>query len=129
MHAGAWLLPPSNLLGTGALHEQEFRVEFCHVTPLLVRHLPSLHKSLKREVIEFGWTSIRFDDITVTRAAYLFIARSLLEYKSPAEIVVLRARPPEARSLVREHLETLAPPRGCPLDRRLCPIQFLVGRS
>ena len=115
VHAKVWLLPHNNPLDLGALDQEELRVELCHMTTLLIRHVPSLLESVKKEVIKFGWISIRFDDIAVTQTAYILFASFLAEYESPAKIVaqiyvaLLRAHQPEARSLVRQALDTLAP--------------------
>ncbi|GAA5937574.1 hypothetical protein JCM10213_008398 [Rhodosporidiobolus nylandii] len=115
VHAKVWqpLLNSSPDLGT--LDEEELRVELCHMSTLLVRSCPALLGNIKKEVIKFGWASIRFDDITATQTSYILIATFLAEYDSPAKIVaqiyvaLLRAHQPEARQLVREALDILAP--------------------
>ncbi|GAA6004124.1 hypothetical protein JCM10207_002438 [Rhodosporidiobolus poonsookiae] len=115
VHAKVWkpLLGSSPDLGT--FEEEELRVELCHMSTLLVRSCPALLSEVKKDVIKFGWVSIRFDDITVTQTAYILIATFLAEYESPAKIVaqiyvaLLRAHQPEARHLVREALDILAP--------------------
>lgn len=110
-----WLLPHNFPLELGALDEEELRVELSHMTTILIRQAPVLLESVKKEVIKFGWISIRFDDIAVTQTAYILIASFLAEYDSPAKIVaqiylaLLRAHQPEARNLVREALDILAP--------------------
>lgn len=115
VHTKVWQLPHNHPLELGALDEEELRVELCHMTTLLIRQAPSLIESVKKEVIKFGWISIRFDDIDVTQTAYILIASFLAEYESPAKIVaqiyvaLLRAHQPEARNLVREALDILAP--------------------
>ena len=142
VHAKVWLLPHNNPLDLGALDQEELRVELCHMTTLLIRHVPSLLESVKKEVIKFGWISIRFDDIAVTQTAYILIASFLAEYESPAKIVaqiyvaLLRAHQPEARSLVREALDTLAPalPKRMPGGSTAGPAQvpgwaFLTRRT
>ncbi|BGP26145.1 transcription-associated protein 1 [Rhodotorula toruloides] len=115
VHAKVWhplLVAPPEL---GTLDEEELRVELCHMTTLLIRSSPSLLDSVKKDVIKFGWMSIRFDDISVTQTAYILISTFLAEYESPAKIVgqiyvaLLRAHQPEARNLVREALDILAP--------------------
>ncbi|GJN92776.1 hypothetical protein Rhopal_005814-T1 [Rhodotorula paludigena] len=104
--------PPSDL---GTLDDEELRVELCHMTTLLIRSAPALLDAVKKDVIKFGWMSIRFEDITVTQTAYILISTFLAEYESPAKIVgqiyvaLLRAHQPEARALVREALDILAP--------------------
>ncbi|GAA5986698.1 hypothetical protein JCM10908_003861 [Rhodotorula pacifica] len=119
VHAKLWLLPHNIPLDLGALDEEELR-----------------------EVIKFGWISIRFDDIAVTQTAYILIASFLAEYESPAKIVaqiyvaLLRAHRPEARSLVREAIDTLAPalPKRMPGGSASGPAQvpgwaFLTRRT
>ncbi|GAA5864979.1 hypothetical protein JCM8547_004259 [Rhodosporidiobolus lusitaniae] len=115
VHAKVWkpLLNSSPDLGT--LEEEELRVELSHMSTLLVRSWPALLGEIKKDVIKFGWVSIRFEDITVTQTAYILIATFLAEYDSPPKIVaqiyvaLLRAHQPEARLLVREALDILAP--------------------
>ncbi|GAA5967961.1 hypothetical protein JCM21900_003879 [Sporobolomyces salmonicolor] len=101
----------------GTLEEEELRVELCHMTTQLIRSVPNLISlsDTKKDVIKFGWVSIRFDDITVTQSAYVLIASFLAQFESPNKIIVqiyvalLRAHQPEARNLVREALDILAP--------------------
>lgn len=127
VHNKVWkpLLNSSPDLGT--LEEEELRVELCHMSTLLVRSCPLLLGDIKKDVIKFGWVSIRYEDITVTQTSYILIATFLAEYDSPAKIVaqiyvaLLRAHQPEARLLVREALDILAPslpkrmPGGAPV--------------
>jgi len=115
VHAKVWhplVQPPSEF---GTLDDEELRVELCHMSTILIRTAPKLLDAVKKDVIKFGWMSIRFDDITVTQTAYILIATFLAAYESPAKIVgqiyvaLLRAHQPEARQLVREALDILAP--------------------
>ncbi|GAA5901376.1 uncharacterized protein JCM6883_000193 [Sporobolomyces salmoneus] len=63
----------------------------------------------------FGWVSIRFDDITASQSAYLLIASFLSQFDSPTKIILqiylalLRAHQTEARKIVCEALDILAP--------------------
>ncbi|BGP49947.1 transcription-associated protein 1 [Rhodotorula kratochvilovae] len=115
VHAKVWhplVQPPSEF---GTLDDEELRVELCHMSTILIRTAPKLLDAVKKDVIKFGWMSIRFEDITVTQTAYILIATFLAAYESPAKIVgqiyvaLLRAHQPEARNLVREALDILAP--------------------
>ncbi|GAA5832957.1 hypothetical protein JCM3766R1_000374 [Sporobolomyces carnicolor] len=101
----------------GTLDEEELRVELCHMSTQLVRNLPDLitASDSKKDVIKFGWVSIRFDDITASQSAYLLIASFLSQFDSPTKIILqiylalLRAHQSEARKIVCEALDILAP--------------------
>ncbi|GAA5934352.1 histone acetyltransferase TRA1 [Sporobolomyces koalae] len=101
----------------GTLDEEELRVELCHMSTQLVRNLPDLINSSdsKKDVIKFGWVSIRFDDVIASQSAYLLIASFLSQFESPTKIILqiylalLRAHQAEARKIVSEALDILAP--------------------
>ena len=83
------------------------------MSTLIIRARADLVVENKSPVIKFGWVSMRFDDITVTQAAYLLIAVFLEQYDSPFKILIqiytglLKTLQPEARPLVREALDVL----------------------
>ena len=101
----------------GTLDEEELRVELCHMSTQLVRNLPGFITSSesKKDVIRFGWVSIRFDDVIASQSAYLLIASFLAQFESPHKIIIqiytalLRAHQAEARKIVCEALDILAP--------------------
>ncbi|GAA6030453.1 hypothetical protein JCM8097_009114 [Rhodosporidiobolus ruineniae] len=115
VHAKVWKPLLTSTPDLGTLDEEDLRVELCHMSTLLVRSCPALLGDVKKDVIKFGWVSIRFEDLTVTQTAYILIATFLAEYDSPAKIVaqiyvaLLRAHQPEVRVPVREALDILAP--------------------
>ncbi|GAA6061309.1 hypothetical protein JCM10212_005423 [Sporobolomyces blumeae] len=117
VHKSIWQPLLAGAPDLGTLDEEELRVELCHMSTQLVRNLPDLINSSesKKDVIKFGWVSIRFDDVTASQSAYLLIASFLAQFESPMKIILqiylalLRAHQPEARPIVREALDILAP--------------------
>ncbi|GAA5907251.1 hypothetical protein JCM6882_008402 [Rhodosporidiobolus microsporus] len=115
VHGRVWQPSLGFLPDLGTLDVEDLRVELCYMSTLLVRSWPALLGSVKTDVIKFAWNSIKFDDIFVRQMAYVLIATFLSEYDSPPKIVaqiyvaLLRAHQPEARQLVREALDVLAP--------------------
>ncbi|GAA5983547.1 hypothetical protein JCM5350_000270 [Sporobolomyces pararoseus] len=117
VHKKIWQPLLSGAPDVGTLDEEELRVELCHMSTQLVRNLPELINASdsKKDVIKFGWVSIRFDDITASQSAYLLIASFLSQFDSPTKIILqiylalLRAHQTEARKIVCEALDILAP--------------------
>lgn len=95
--------------------DEAMRIELLHMSTLVTRACSQLMSGDRKDLIKFGWVNIKLDDITVTQVAYVLIATFLEKYDSPSKIVVqiyvalLKAHQLEARSLVREALDILAP--------------------
>lgn len=104
------------------LADDSLRIELLQLSTMILKSCPDLVAERRKNVIKFGWANIKVDDILVKHAAHVLIARFLDAYDSPSKIVIqiyvalLRAKDVEARGLVREALDILAPalPRRVP---------------
>ncbi|GAA5822515.1 hypothetical protein JCM11251_006364 [Rhodosporidiobolus azoricus] len=117
VHSRVWQPALTYLPELGTLEVEDLRIELCYMSTLLVRSCPGLLVGVKADLIKFGWISIKYDDITVRQMAYVLVSTFLAqaEYEAPAKIVahvyvaLLKVDKPEARQLVREALDVLAP--------------------
>ncbi|KAI7863236.1 hypothetical protein BDF14DRAFT_1989138 [Spinellus fusiger] len=103
--------------------EDALRIEMLQLTAMIIQYAPQLLTDLRKEVIKFGWNHLRLDDATSKQAAYVLISRFIATYESPSKIAIqiyaalLRAHLSEARILVKQGLDILAPvlPKRIPL--------------
>ncbi|OAD77362.1 hypothetical protein PHYBLDRAFT_36397 [Phycomyces blakesleeanus NRRL 1555(-)] len=104
--------------------EDSLRIEMLQMTAMLIQYAPQLLTDLRKEVIKFGWNHLRLEDATSKQAAYVLISRFIATYDSPSKIAIqiyaalLRAHLSEARVLVKQGLDILAPvlPKRVPLQ-------------
>ena len=115
VHAKIWQPMLSIVPEQSSFEDEALRVELLQMSTLMMKRASHLINSDRSDIIKFGWVNIKIDDITVTQAAYVLIATFLERYDSPGRIILqiyaalLRAHQNEARSLVREALDILAP--------------------
>ncbi|KAK4051001.1 transcription-associated protein 1 [Microbotryomycetes sp. JL201] len=115
VHANVWNPLLSVVPDLPTFDDEALRIELCYFSTLIIRAYPQLVAENKKDVIKFGWVNIKLEDVTVKQAAYVLIANFLQRYDSPSKIVVqiyvalLKSHQPEARALVREALDILAP--------------------
>ncbi|KAI8368238.1 uncharacterized protein BYT42DRAFT_123486 [Radiomyces spectabilis] len=103
--------------------EDSLRIELLQLTAMIVQYASSLLADHRKEVIKFGWNYLRCEDATTKQAAYVLIARFISAYETPSKITIqiyaalLRAHLSEARVLVKQGLDVLAPvvPKRVPL--------------
>ncbi|KAK4700569.1 transformation/transcription domain-associated protein, partial [Phenoliferia sp. Uapishka_3] len=113
LHLKLWQPLLTQPVDGATFDDEALRIELCHMSTLVIRARSELVVENKKDVIKFGWVSMRFDDITVTQAAYLLIAVFLEQYDSPFKILIqiytglLKSHQPEARAMVREALDVL----------------------
>ncbi|KAG0164843.1 hypothetical protein DFQ30_009322 [Apophysomyces sp. BC1015] len=104
--------------------EDSLRIELLQLTAMIVQYAPQLLADLRKEVIKFGWNYLRREDATSKQAAYVLIARFIAAYETPSKIAIqiyaalLRAHLSEARVLVKQGLDILAPvlPKRVPIQ-------------
>lgn len=95
--------------------DESIRVELLHMSTLVTKACGHIVQENRKDIIKFAWKNIKPGDITVTQAAYVLIANFLACYDSPPKIIIqiyvalLKAHQVEARPLVREALDVLAP--------------------
>ena len=117
------------------------RVELLHMSTMVLEHCADLlsgsankessrrDDSPRKDAIKFGWANLTAEDITVKNSAYIFIARFLELFESPAKIVtqvylgLLRSHQPEGRAMVRKALDILVPalPKRMPAEAGKAP--------
>lgn len=119
-----WAQLMSETLDDNQYAKDSLRIELLQLTAMIVQYAPQLLADLRKEVIKFGWNYIRLEDATSKQAAYVLIARFIAAYETPSKIAIqiyqalLRAHLSEARILVKQGLDILAPvlPKRVPLQ-------------
>ncbi|KAI9676027.1 MAG: hypothetical protein M1817_000770 [Caeruleum heppii] len=90
------------------------RMELLQLTAMLLKYHHNLISDVRKDIIKFGFISIRLEDIINKHAAYVVIGYFIAHYECPSKIVIqiyvalLRAHQNEGRSLVTQALELLA---------------------
>ncbi|KAI8988247.1 hypothetical protein BDF20DRAFT_910766 [Mycotypha africana] len=90
-------------------------IELLQMTAMIVQYAPQLLADRRKEVIKFGWNYLRSEDATSKQAAYVLIAHFIAAYDTPSKIAIqiyaalLRAHSSEARNLVKQGLDIIAP--------------------
>jgi transformation/transcription domain-associated protein len=104
--------PSEDLTQPGIDHT---RMEALQLSAMLVKYYHAILQDARKDIIKFGWTYIRLEDIINKHAAYVVIGYFIAHYETPAKIVVqvylslLRTNQNEGRALVTQTLELLAP--------------------
>ncbi|KAI8989366.1 hypothetical protein BDB01DRAFT_537511 [Pilobolus umbonatus] len=104
--------------------EDSLRIELLQLTSMIIQYVPQLLTDMRKEIIKFGWHYLRLEDATCKQAAYVLIARFITAFETPSKIVIqiyaalLRAHLSEARALVKQGLDIIAPvlPKRVPLQ-------------
>lgn len=92
-----------------------FRFELLNLSALLLKYCPSLIADARKDIIKFGWSYIKLEDIVSKQAAYVLIAYFIAAYDTLSKMVVqiyvhlLKTHQNEAKILVRQGLDLLAP--------------------
>ena len=97
------------------------RMEVLQLTAMLVKYHHSILQDARKDIIKFGWTYIRLEDVINKHAAYVVIGYFIAHYETPAKIVqqvyfsLLKTNQNEGRALVTQALELIAPvlPKRC----------------
>ncbi|OAD08306.1 hypothetical protein MUCCIDRAFT_32523, partial [Mucor lusitanicus CBS 277.49] len=103
--------------------QDSLRIELLQLTAMIIQYAPQLMTDMRKDVIKFGWHYLRLEDATCKQAAYVLIARFITAFETPSKIVIqiyaalLRAHLSEARTLVKQGLDIIAPvlPKRVPL--------------
>ncbi|TVY21135.1 Transcription-associated protein 1 [Lachnellula arida] len=91
------------------------RMEVLQLTAMLIKYYYAILQDARKDIIKFGWTYIRLEDVINKHAAYVVIGYFIAHYETPAKIVqqvyfsLLRANQNEGRALVTQALELIAP--------------------
>ncbi|EKD14699.1 FAT domain-containing protein [Drepanopeziza brunnea f. sp. 'multigermtubi' MB_m1] len=120
------------------------RLEVLQLTAMLVKYHHAILQDARKDIIKFGWTYIRLEDVINKHAAYVVIGYFIAHYETPAKIVqqvyfsLLKTNQNEGRTLVTQALELIAPvlPKRCsaaPGDRNpvwaMAPRRILAEES
>jgi transformation/transcription domain-associated protein len=97
------------------------RMEVLQMTAMLVKYHHTILQEARKDIIKFGWTYIRLEDVINKHAAYVVIGYFIAHYETPAKIVqqvyysLLKTNQNEGRALVTQALELIAPvlPQRC----------------
>ena len=91
------------------------RMEVLQLTAMLVKYHHAICQEVRKEIIKFGWTYIRLEDVINKHASYVVVAYFIAHYDTPAKIVqqvyfsLLKTNQNEGRNLVTQALELIAP--------------------
>ncbi|KND93972.1 Transcription-associated protein 1 [Tolypocladium ophioglossoides CBS 100239] len=97
------------------------RFEVLQLSAMLVKYYHTTLQEARKDIIKFGWTFIRLDDVINKHAAYVVIGYFIAHYETPPKIVsqvylsLLKTNQNEGRALVTQALELIAPvlPKRC----------------
>ncbi|KOS19655.1 Transcription-associated protein 1 [Escovopsis weberi] len=97
------------------------RFEVLQLSAMLVKYYHTTLQEARKDIIKFGWTFIRLDDVINKHAAYVVIGYFIAHYETPPKIVsqvylsLLKTNQNEGRTLVTQALELIAPvlPKRC----------------
>lgn len=145
VHTKIWKVsfgdPNDDLSQPGVDHT---RMEVLQLTAMLVKYHHAILQDARKDIIKFGWTYIRLEDVINKHAAYVVIGYFIAHYETPAKIVqqvyfsLLKTNQNEGRTLVTQALELIAPvlPKCCnsvPGDRNpvwaVAPRRILAEES
>ena len=91
------------------------RLELLQMSALLLKYHSNLVLEVRKEIIKFGWSYIRLEDIINKHAAYVLIGFFIAQFDTPAKIInqiyvnLLKAHQNEGRALVVQALDLIAP--------------------
>lgn len=110
--------PQDDLAQPGIDHT---RMEVLQLSAMLVKYHHTILQEARKDIIKFGWTYIRLDDVINKHAAYVVLCYFIARYDTPAKIVtqvyfsLLKTNQTEGRALVSQALELMAPvlPKRC----------------
>ncbi|CAJ0885247.1 10109_t:CDS:10 [Entrophospora sp. SA101] len=95
--------------------EDSLRIEVLQFSTVIVKSVPNLITT-RSSLIKFGWNWSRVDDITAKHSAFVFLAACFAEFDQvslrmlfQSYTALLKAHQVEARALVKQALDMLAP--------------------
>ena len=91
------------------------RLELLQMTALLLKYHHSLLAETRKDIMKFGWSYIKLEDVINKHATYVMIAFFVAQFDTPSKITsqiyqaLLKAHQNEGRSLVVQALDLIAP--------------------
>lgn len=97
------------------------RFEALQLSAMIVKYCHSSLQDSRKDIIRFGWTYIRLDDVIIKHAAYVVLGYFIALFDTPTKITtqiyvsLLRINQSEGKALVSQALELVAPvlPKRC----------------
>ncbi|KAL5594764.1 hypothetical protein BROUX41_001678 [Berkeleyomyces rouxiae] len=116
-----WKVHPDTASDDSSPEIDHTRLEILQLSALLIKYHHEAFQDSRKEIIKFGWTFIRLDDVVIKHAAYVVIAYFIALYETPPKIIMqiycslLRLKDNEGRALVFQGLDLIAPvlPKYC----------------
>ena len=90
------------------------RMEILQLSALLIKYHKDVVEEARKDIIKFGWSYIRLEDIINKYGAYVLISYFIWSFETPSKVTMqiyvalLRAHQNEGRALVTQALEILA---------------------
>ena len=91
------------------------RLELLQMSALLLKYHHNLVSETRKDIIKFGWSYIRLEDVINKHATYVMIGFFVAQYETPSKIIsqiyqaLLKAHQNEGRALVVQALDLIAP--------------------
>ncbi|KAL9103081.1 MAG: hypothetical protein Q9163_001848 [Psora crenata] len=91
------------------------RLELLQMSALLLKYHRALVAETRKDIMKFGWSYIKLEDIINKHATYVMIAFFVAQYDTPVKITtqiyqaLLKAHQNEGRALVVQALDLIAP--------------------
>lgn len=104
-----WLVPPPLTPSIDA-----YQFSLLEVTLLLVRYAPHAISDVRKIIIKFAWSFLRFEDVVSKQAAHVLIAYFISQFESLPKMVsilynaLLKTSQTDAKPLVAEALDALS---------------------
>jgi transformation/transcription domain-associated protein len=95
--------------------QDALRMELLQLTTLIIYRVPIVLNDYLKEIIKFGWSHLKSEDIVLKQAASVLLCRFIKENETPVKIVTqtfvsqLRANQLEIRPMVKQALDSLIP--------------------
>ncbi|AET37560.1 histone acetyltransferase TRA1 Ecym_1325 [Eremothecium cymbalariae DBVPG len=110
-----WKNPNSIICANLAGRYDAFHFELLQLSACFIKFAPDMVSDIKKDIIKFAWNFIKLEDIQVKQAAYMVTALFIANFEFPVKVVtqifvaILRSFQIEARYLVKQSLDLLAP--------------------
>ncbi|KAJ2724937.1 transcription-associated protein 1 [Coemansia sp. Benny D115] len=108
-----WAVHMPSAMQASSAKRASVRLELVQLSSILIRHAANAVADLRKDIIKFGWTYIRNDDIMIKNASYVLVAQFIAAFDTPPKIILqaysslLKAHQVESRFLVRQALDIL----------------------
>ncbi|KAK9451927.1 uncharacterized protein V1518DRAFT_41913 [Limtongia smithiae] len=115
VHSKIWKPALSDLSEDNSEFQDQYRIQLLQMSATLIHHSPNLVADVRKDIIKVGWNYIKLEDVISKQASSVLIAFFIVAYDTPLKIALqvyvqlLRAHQSDARVLVKQALDLLAP--------------------